>query len=150
LLHYRTLLFSSSLSGLEFFTVFPLFFKSHSFSVSSISTSPFTSGPSGRAGRPRTALCVHGWPHGCNVLRESLSVDSQTYSLRNTKEKLVVCNLCISLVHGNPIAGAPSPSPPCRQVSRFQRRQVSRSVPPYCGKQLPLLLAPMQEDISAS
>ncbi len=36
----------------------------------------------------------------CNVLRESLSVDRQSkYSLRNTKEKGVVCNLCISLVN---------------------------------------------------
>ena len=32
----------------------------------------------------------------CNVLRESLSVDSQIYSLRNIKEKGVVGNLCIS------------------------------------------------------
>ena len=41
-----------------FFTVFPLFFNSHSFFVCSISSSTFTNGPSGRADRPWTALCV--------------------------------------------------------------------------------------------
>jgi hypothetical protein len=79
-------------------------------------------------------------PHLNGMYCVRVSLRPVKYSLRNTKEKGFVGNLCISLVHGNPIPGAPPP-PPCRRLSRFQRRQVSRSVPPYCGKQLPLLPA---------